>query len=59
MSSYSKAFIAPSLYQLYDPSYGNKSFEPENNLSFELGFEIRSTQSVLNIVYLIVKKNPL
>ena len=23
MSSYSKAFISPSLYQLYDPSYGN------------------------------------
>tara|TARA_B100000575_G_C23054720_1_gene607142 strand:- start:621 stop:1262 length:642 start_codon:yes stop_codon:yes gene_type:complete len=58
MSSYSKAFIAPSLYQLYDPSYGNKSLEPENNLSFELGFEIRSTQSVLNIVYFNRKEKP-
>ena len=35
MSSYSKAFIAPSLYQLYDPSYGNEFLDPENNLSFE------------------------
>ena len=58
MSSYSKAFIAPSLYQLYDPSYGNKSLEPENNLSFELGFEIRSTQSVLNIIYFNRKEKP-
>ncbi len=34
---YGTAFIAPSLYQLYDPTYGNQDLEPEFNTSTELG----------------------
>lgn len=35
---YGTAFIAPSLYQLYDPIYGNQALDPEFNTSGELGF---------------------
>ena len=34
---YGTAFIAPSLYQLYDPIYGNEDLKPEFNKSTELG----------------------
>lgn len=34
---YGTAFIAPSLYQLYDPIYGNQDLKPEFNKSTELG----------------------
>lgn len=34
---YGTAFIAPSLYQLYDPIYGNQELAPEFNTSSELG----------------------
>ncbi|MDD4973404.1 MAG: TonB-dependent receptor [Bacteriovorax sp.] len=37
--SYSTGFRAPSLNQLYDPSYGNKSLHPETSQSPELSFE--------------------
>lgn len=30
-------FKAPSLYQLYDPSYGNTSLEPEESETYEIG----------------------
>ena len=38
LSSYSTAFIAPSLYQLFSV-YGNLDLAPETNKTFELGFE--------------------
>jgi vitamin B12 transporter len=57
-SSYSKAFIAPSLYKLYDPSYGNNDLMPENNISFEFGAEIRSRQNVISAVYFNRKEDP-
>ena len=34
---YGTAFIAPSLYQLYDPIYGNQALDPEFNTSGEIG----------------------
>jgi vitamin B12 transporter len=40
LTSYSKAFIAPGLYQLYDPFYGNSDLLPENNVSFQLSISI-------------------
>lgn len=40
ISSYSTAFVTPSLYQLYSP-YGNSSLTPEKNSTAELGFETR------------------
>ena len=58
LSSYSKAFISPSLYQLYDTNYGNLSLQPENNLSFEFGFEILSDENLFNAVYFNRKQNP-
>ncbi|MEA9356586.1 TonB-dependent receptor [Bacteriovorax sp. PP10] len=38
--SYSTGFRAPSLNQLYDPTYGNKNLTPEESQSAEVGFEI-------------------
>ena len=58
LTSYSKAFIAPGLYQLYDPFYGNSDLLPENNVSFELGSEIRSNQNTLSAVYFNRKEDP-
>lgn len=38
--SYSTGFRAPSLNQLFDPTYGNKNLNPEKSQSAELSFEI-------------------
>lgn len=38
-SSVGTGFRAPSLYQLYDPSYGNPSLDPETSASFDFGVE--------------------
>jgi vitamin B12 transporter len=38
VSSYSTAFVTPSLYQLYSP-YGNSGLTPEKNSTAEVGFE--------------------
>lgn len=40
-TSYSTAFIAPSLYQLYDGFSGNILLKPETNKTIELGFDYR------------------
>ncbi|WP_299665365.1 TonB-dependent siderophore receptor [uncultured Polaribacter sp.] len=39
-TSYSTAFIAPSLYQLYDGFAGNVDLKPETNETFEAGFDV-------------------
>lgn len=39
LTSYSTAFIAPSLYQLYDGFSGNIDLKPESNKTFEVGFD--------------------
>jgi len=39
-TSYSTAFIAPSLYQLYDGFSGNIDLNPETNETFEFGFDV-------------------
>ena len=41
LASYSTAFIAPSLYQLYDGFSGNIDLNPESNETIEAGFEYR------------------
>lgn len=41
ITSYSTAFIAPSLYQLYDGFAGNIDLNPESNKTFEAGFEAK------------------
>ena len=58
LTSYSKAFIAPGLYQLYDPFYGNIGLLPENNVSFEFGSEISSNQNRLSAIYFNRKEDP-
>ena len=40
LTSYSTAFIAPSLYQLYDGFSGNIDLKPESNKTFEAGFDV-------------------
>ncbi|MDX6747246.1 TonB-dependent receptor plug domain-containing protein [Polaribacter sp. PL03] len=40
LTSYSTAFIAPSLYQLYDGFSGNIDLNPESNETFEAGFDL-------------------
>lgn len=45
-SSYSTAFIAPSLYQLYDGFAGNIDLKPESNKTFEVGFDAKLNQWV-------------
>lgn len=40
LASYSTAFIAPSLYQLYSP-YGNLELKPEENSTIEAGLEAK------------------
>ena len=37
--SVATGFKAPSLYYLYDPSYGNENLSPEKNFGWELGIE--------------------
>jgi vitamin B12 transporter len=39
-ASYSTGFRAPSLNQLYDPTYGNKNLNPEKSQSAEMGIDI-------------------
>ncbi|MAM29194.1 MAG: TonB-dependent receptor [Flavobacteriaceae bacterium] len=39
LGSYSTAYITPSLFQLYDPLYGNEMLMPEENTTIEGGAE--------------------
>ena len=41
ISSFSTAFISPSLFQLFDPYSGNPDLEPEENSTFETGFSFK------------------
>jgi vitamin B12 transporter len=38
-SSYGTGFRAPSLYQLYDPNYGNTNLSPEKSKGFDTGID--------------------
>jgi vitamin B12 transporter len=40
-SSIGTGYRAPSLYELYDPTYGNADLHPETSLSFDFGVEQR------------------
>ena len=56
--SLSTAFIAPSLYQLYDIYSGNIDLKPEENQSFESGFVLNITNWKLAGTYFQRKENP-
>lgn len=41
MASYATAFISPSLYQLFVPSFGNSNLDPQMDATLEFGMEFR------------------
>ena len=45
----SSAFKAPSLYQLYDASYGNRKLKPETSTTYEMGVQSSSADKRLSI----------
>lgn len=50
--SYSTAFIAPSLYQLFETTYGNAELNPEENQTIELGAEVSiEDKATFSLVY--------
>ncbi|MCT4630734.1 TonB-dependent siderophore receptor [Winogradskyella sp.] len=52
LASYSTAFITPSLFQLFEPSYGNADLEPEENQTIEVGAEIAiKDKATFSLVY--------
>ena len=51
LASYSTAYITPSLYQLYDSTYGNETLSPEESSTFEAGLEFNSKSLRLSGVY--------
>lgn len=42
MTSYGTAFISPSLYQLFAPSFGNANLNPQQDATLEFGLEFIS-----------------
>ena len=54
----SSAFIAPSLYQLYDPYSGNEKLKPEENTSLEFGTAYQVLNWNFNTAYFYRKENP-
>lgn len=50
--SYSTAYITPSLYQLFEPFFGNPDLKPEENTTFELGTEVNiKDKATFSLVY--------
>jgi len=58
LGALSSAFIAPSLYQLYDPYSGNEDLEPEENTSFETGLEYVISDWNMSATYFYRNKTP-
>ena len=58
LSALSSAFIAPSLYQLYDPYSGNDALKPEENQSFEAGINFNQKGFDSTIMFFNRKENP-
>jgi len=52
LASYSTAYVTPSLFQIYDPSYGNEDLKPEENATIEAGVEFTTnTNFRASVVY--------
>ncbi len=58
MSSYSTAFISPSLYQVYDEYSGNLDLEPEENSTLEFGVEWTKDNVRGSLVFFNRLENP-
>ncbi|RKE94984.1 TonB-dependent receptor plug domain-containing protein [Ichthyenterobacterium magnum] len=52
LASYSTAYITPSLYQLFEPTYGNADLKPEENTTIEIGAEVNiKDKATFSVVY--------
>jgi vitamin B12 transporter len=52
LASYSTAYITPSLYQLFEPTYGNANLKPEENTTIEAGAELHiKDRATFSMVY--------
>jgi len=52
LASYSTAYITPSLYQLFEPTYGNADLKPEENSTIEIGAELNiKDKATVSLVY--------
>ncbi|WP_435413508.1 TonB-dependent receptor plug domain-containing protein [Psychroserpens mesophilus] len=52
LASYNTAFIAPSLYQLFEPTFGNINLKPEENRTIEVGAEVHiKDKATVSLVY--------
>ena len=52
LASYSTAYITPSLYQLFEPTYGNADLNPEENSTIEIGAELNiKDKATVSLVY--------
>ncbi|CAN5316722.1 TonB-dependent vitamin B12 receptor BtuB [soil metagenome] len=51
LTSYSTAYITPSLFQLFDSTYGNKDLKPEESSTIEAGMEYKYGSLRLSGVY--------
>lgn len=52
LAGYSTAYITPSLFQIYDPSFGNEDLLPEENRTIETGLEFTNSKSLrISVVY--------
>ena len=56
LASYSTAYITPSLFQLYDPLYGNVNLQPEENITLEGGLEF-STEDNFRVSAVYFNRN--
>lgn len=51
-TSYSTAYIVPSLYQLFEPNFGNADLKPEKNRTIEAGLEMNfKNKANFSLVY--------
>ncbi len=58
LASYSTAYITPSLFQLYAPSFGNETLEPEENATIEGGIELSFAKKArVSVVYFSREEN--
>ncbi|CAM4036705.1 TonB-dependent receptor plug domain-containing protein [Gillisia hiemivivida] len=51
LASYSTAYITPSLFQLYDSTFGNIGLDPEESATVEAGLEFNSEALRFSAVY--------
>ncbi|GGK19771.1 vitamin B12 transporter BtuB [Yeosuana aromativorans] len=57
LASYSTAYITPSLYQLFEPTYGNTNLKPEDNATIEVGTEVHlKNKATFSMVYFTRKE---